>query len=134
MTPPIGKTQGLWIIGIIAMLVALIGDSYLHLSLPVLAAVGAVAIVCFMLSYRAARPVQRPSAPVPLRRKHQRFAILFAAVLVGFILGSFVLPTHTPRLSLATRVLIDVSLLPTLTGILVWQVYFRRGKDRSRLR
>jgi hypothetical protein len=128
MTPATRKTQTLLIIGVIAMLAALIGDSYLHLSFAVLAALVAVAVVCFLLSNRAARRVQFTSPPVPLRRRHQRFAIFFGAALIGCILGSFVLPVKNAHFSLTTRMLIALASLLTATAILAWKIYFPRHK------
>ncbi|HEV2045055.1 MAG TPA: hypothetical protein VGQ95_00475 [Chthoniobacterales bacterium] len=129
MTPATKRTHPLLIIGSVALLVSILGDSYLHL--PTLLVVGVLlfAIACMILGTRAARRQAPTSPPASLRQKHQRFAILFAAVLVGCIFGSFVLPVQNAQFSLTTRVLIALASLLTATGILVWGVYFRRRKS-----
>jgi len=128
MTPATKRTQPLLIIGSVLLLIGIVGDSYLHLPTTVVMGILLFAIVCMIFGIRAARRQASSSPPMPLRRKHQRFAILFAAVLVGCILGSFVLPVQNAQFSLTTRVLIVLASLLTATGILIWGVYFRRGK------
>jgi hypothetical protein len=128
MTPATKRTHPLLIIGSVALLAGILGDSYLHLPTPVVMAVLLFAILCMILGIRAARRHASPVPPMPLRQKHQRFAILFGAVLVGCVISSFLLPVQNAQFSLTTRVLIALASLLTATGILIWGVYFRRGK------
>jgi uncharacterized membrane protein len=129
MTPSTKRTHPLLIIGSVALLIGILADSYLHLPTAVVMGVLLFAIVCMIFGIRAARR-RAPSSPsVPLGRNHLQFAILFAAVLVGCVFGSFVLPVQNAQFSLTTRVLITLASLITATGILVWGIYFRRGKQ-----
>jgi len=129
MTPPTKRTHPLVIIGSVVLLVGILGDSYLHLPTFLVIGVLLFAIVCMVLGSRAARRQAPWSPPASPRQKHQRFAVLFAAVLVGCIFGEFALPAQNARFSLTTRVLIALASLLTATGMLVWGVYVRRRKS-----
>jgi L-cystine uptake protein TcyP (sodium:dicarboxylate symporter family) len=129
MTPATRRTHPLLIIGSVALWVGILGDSYLHLPTLLVMGILLFAVICMFLGIRAACRQTPVSSPTSVRQKHKRFAMLFAAVLVGCIFGEFVLPTQNAHFSLSTRVLIALASILTATGILVWGVYFWRRKS-----
>ena len=131
MTPPRTKALVLQIVGLTAMLLALLDDSYLHMPFPLFVAVAIIGVVCLILSYKLRRATQPRSAPVTSRQKHQRFALFLAAALLGCILVAFLPGSGTPHLSPTTRVLTGLGVITFVTAILVWKIYFYRGTTRN---
>ena len=82
MTSPHKKALVLQIAGLVAMLLALLDDSYLHMPFPLFVSVITTGIVCLFASYRLRRPTQSRPTSITLRQKHQRFAILVAAAFL----------------------------------------------------
>ena len=131
MIPSRTKALGFQIAGLIAMLVALLDDSYLHLPFPLFVAVAVTGIVCLILSYRLRRAAQSRPTSITLRQKHQRFALLVAAALLGCILVAFLPGGVTSHLSLTTWVVSTLGALTFAIAILAWKIYFSRGSTRN---
>jgi uncharacterized membrane protein YedE/YeeE len=109
------------------MLLALLDSSYLHMPFPLFIAVAVTGLVCLILSYRLRRGAQSRPASVTLRQKHQRFALLVAAALIGCILVAFLPASGMSHLSLTTRVLSTLGALAFAIAILAWKTYLSRA-------
>ena len=131
MTSPHKKALVLQIAGLVAMLLALLDDSYMHMPFPLFVSVITTGIVCLFASYRLRRPTQSRPTSITLRQKHQRFAILVAAALLGCILVAFLPGGVTSHLSLTTWVVSTLGAFTFTIAILAWKIYFSRGSTRN---
>ena len=131
MTSRHTKAIALQVTGLVAMLLALLDDSYLHMPFPVFVAVVISGIVCLLVSYRLRRATQSRPQSITLRQKHQRFAILVAAALFGCILVSFLPASGTSHLSPKIRMLSSVGAMAFAIAILAWKIYFSRRSTRN---
>jgi phosphate starvation-inducible membrane PsiE len=131
MIPPRTKALALQIAGLIAMLLALLDDSYLHMPFLLFVAVAVTGIVCLILSYRLRRATHCRPASIILRQKHQRFALFVAAALLGCILVSFLPASGTSHLSPTARVLSSLGAMAFVIAILAWKIYFSRATPRN---
>src|SRR5207245_10559781 len=105
MTSSTTKARFLQAVGLIALLVALANDAYLHLSLPLLAVVVVVGSACLVIRYRMGRGARVSTELTPLSKKHRQFAILFGIALLVCI-GAAIFPdTHMAHLSLSMRII-----------------------------
>ena len=131
MTSPPTKARALQIAGLVAMLLALLDDSYLHMPFALFVSVAIIGIICLIVSYRLRRATQSRPASVTLRQKHQRFALFLAAALLGCILVAFLPASGTFHLSPTTRILTGLGTIAFIVGILVWRIYFSRDNIRN---
>jgi uncharacterized membrane protein len=131
MPPPRAKALALQIAGLLAMFLALLDDSYLHMPFLLFATVAITGIVCLIVSYRLRRATQSRPTSITLCQKHQRFAILVAAALLGCILVAFLPGGVTSHLSLTTWVVSTLGAFTFSIAILAWKIYFSRGSTRN---
>ena len=98
---------------------------------PVFAAVVVGGIVCLIVSYRMWRRSNSTATPVPMTQKHRRFALFLDAALFGSIIAWFLPAGSTYRLPPTTRGLIAVGTVVFVIAVLIWKIYFPRGKPQT---